>query len=105
MENKKNLKHSLVYFIPWTWFGLFLLIPFLFIVSISFTLPSTGMPPFTSIINLVDNAVNVTLHLDNYIELSHYRIVFYALLNSLQVALITTVICILIGYPMALALA
>ncbi|MDE4984405.1 putrescine ABC transporter permease PotH, partial [Francisella tularensis subsp. holarctica] len=42
--------------------------------------------------------------LSNYIELIHYNVIFISLLNSFKVAFITSVLSILIGYPMALAL-
>ena len=105
MQNvQKNFRHTIVYLIPMVWFVCFLLIPFLFVVSISFTLPANGTPPVTSIMNFHDNSLYFTLHLENYIEVMHYNLIYVSLFNSLEVALVTTILCILIGYPMALAL-
>ena len=105
MQNlQKSYRHTLVYLIPYVWFVVFLLIPFLFVIAISFTIPANGTPPVSSILDYQNDALHLTLYLTNYIELIHFNIIFIALFNSLKVALITTLLCILIGYPMALAL-
>lgn len=105
MQNlEKSFRHTLVYLVPFVWFMVFLLIPFLFVIDISFTLPADGTPPVTSLMQFKDSTVNFTLYLSNYIELIHYNLIFISLLKSFKVAFITTALCILIGYPMALAL-
>ena len=105
MQNlQKSFRHTLVYLIPFVWFIVFLLIPFLFVITISFTIPANGTPPVSSILDCQNNTLHLTLYFTNYIELIHFNIIFIALFNSIKVAFITTLLCILIGYPMALAL-
>ncbi|TDT74549.1 putrescine transport system permease protein [Allofrancisella inopinata] len=105
MQNlQQNIRHTVVYLIPFLWFVIFLLVPFLFVVGISFTLPADGTPPVTALLNYTDQTLYFTFYLKNYIELVHYNLIFVSLFNSLKVAFITTLLCILIGYPMALAL-
>lgn len=105
MQNlQKSLRHSLVYLVPMIWFVIFLLIPFIFVIGISFTLPADGTPPVTSLFDYSNSTIHFTLYLKNYLELIHYNIIFIALFNSLKIAAVTTILCILIGYPMALAL-
>lgn len=105
MQNlQKSLRHRLVYLVPMIWFVVFLLIPFIFVISISFTLPANGTPPVTSLFEYSNSTIHFTLYLKNYLELIHYNIIFIALFNSLKIAVVTTILCILIGYPMALAL-
>ncbi|MGQ4002369.1 ABC transporter permease subunit [Francisellaceae bacterium CB300] len=105
MQNlQKSFRHTLVYLVPFVWFVVFLLIPFLFVIAISFTIPANGTPPVSSILNYQNDTLHLTLYLTNYIELIHFNIIFIALFNSIKVAFITTLLCILIGYPMALAL-
>ncbi|WP_191092565.1 ABC transporter permease [Francisella sp. SYW-9] len=105
MQNlEKSFRHTLVYLIPFVWFVIFLLVPFLFVVGISFTLPADGTPPVTPLLAYKQATIHLTFYLSNYIELIHYNLVFISLLKSFKVALITTALCILIGYPMALAL-
>ena len=100
----KSFRVTLIYLIPFIWFVIFLLIPILFIIAISFTIPVNSTPPVTSILDYQNNTLHLTLYLKNYIELIHFNIILIALFNSIKVALITTLLCILIGYPMALAL-
>jgi putrescine transport system permease protein len=105
MQNlQKSFRHTLVYLIPFTWFVIFLLIPFLFVIAISFTIPANGTPPVTSILDHKNDTLHLTLYLTNYLELVHFNIIFIALFNSIKIAIITTLLSILIGYPMALAL-
>ncbi|MBK2124893.1 ABC transporter permease subunit [Fangia hongkongensis] len=90
--------------IPMLWFIIFLLIPFLFVVAISFTVPANGTPPFSAILSYTDQTLHIILHLENYIHTLHAKLIYIALYDSISVALITTLLCILIGYPIALAL-
>ena len=103
-----NLIHKwqqrFVILVPMLWFMIFLLIPFLFVLTISFTLPEDGTPPFTSIFQYTDHTLHIILHLNNYLQTLSSNLVFIALYDSISVALITTALCIFIGYPMALAL-
>ena len=103
-NSNKNLRNILVYLLPYTWFLIFLLIPFFFVLGISFTLPANNTPPVTTIFSLQDSTLNIILHLDNYLGLLHNKLIYLSLYDSLKVAFITTILCILIGYPMALAL-
>ncbi|APC96237.1 ABC transporter permease [Francisella frigiditurris] len=103
-KSNRNLRNTLVYLLPFSWFIIFLLVPFIFVLGISFTLPANGTPPVTPIILFKDDTLHFTLYLKNYLELLHYNLIFTALYDSIKVALITTILCILIGYPMALAL-
>ncbi|WP_100551437.1 ABC transporter permease subunit [Caedibacter taeniospiralis] len=104
-----NLVHKwqnrFVILVPMLWFMLFLLVPFLFVLTISFTLPADGTPPFTAILEYAEHTLHIILHLDNYLQTLSSNLVFIALFDSLSVAFTTTLLCILIGYPMALALA
>lgn len=103
-KSNRNLRNTLVYLLPFSWFIIFLLVPFIFVLGISFTLPANGTPPVTPILLFKDDTLHFTLYLKNYLELLHYNLIFTALYDSIKVALITTILCILIGYPMALAL-
>lgn len=103
-NSEKRIRHTIVYLIPFIWFIVFLLVPFLFILAISFTLPADGTPPVTSIMSYKDEILHLTLYLNNYIQAIHYNLIFVSLISSLKVAFITTLLCILLGYPMALAL-
>ena len=97
-------QNHFVILVPMLWFMVFLLIPFLFVLTISFTLPTDGIPPFTSIVRYTDHTIHIILHLSNYLQNLNSNLVFIALFDSICVAFFTTSLCIMIGYPMALAL-
>ncbi|MCF6766381.1 ABC transporter permease subunit [Thiotrichales bacterium 19S3-7] len=93
-----------VILVPYLWFILFLMIPFLFVLRISFSIPSDSIPPISPLLVIKDQTINIMLHLSNYLFMIEHNIFFIAVLNSIKMALITTMLCILIGYPMTLAI-
>ncbi len=91
--------------VPYLWLLLFFAIPFLIVLKISFARMAIAMPPYTSILEYIDNALTLRLNLGNYLALiqdSQYGIAY---LSSLRIALISTLLCLLIGYPMAYVIA
>ncbi|WP_119344468.1 ABC transporter permease [Facilibium subflavum] len=98
-------QHRFIIAIPMLWFLIFLLIPFLFVLAISFTIPADGTPPFSALFTYANETLHIILHLSNYIQTLHAKLIYIALFDSVKIAVLTTLMCILIGYPMALALA
>ena len=91
--------------VPYVWLLLFFAIPFLIVLKISFAKMAVAMPPYTSIVEYVDNAFTVNLNLGNYTQLladSQYAVAY---LSSIKIAVISTVLTLLIGYPMAYVIA
>ncbi|MCX8509079.1 MAG: ABC transporter permease [Rhodobacteraceae bacterium] len=83
---------------PYLWLLIFFLIPFLIVVAMSFATPTTTSPPFS---------FGVTGHyLDygNYARLFQDDLYIRAFLTSVKNAATATVLCLLVGYPMALGL-
>ena len=52
-----------------------------------------------------DGQLSITLNLGNFLQLTDDPLYFDAYLQSLQVAAISTICCLLIGYPLAWAVA
>jgi len=86
---------------PYAWLVLFLLVPFLLVLKISFADLKFGVPPYTSLAEFGDEAVNLTLHVRGYVLLFTDSLYIETYLNSVKIALITTFYCMLIGYPIA----
>lgn len=86
---------------PFVWMALFLLVPFLLVLKISFADLRFGIPPYTSFAQWKDQAVTLSLNFSTYVLLFSDSLYIATYLNSIKVAAITTVLCILIGYPMA----
>ncbi|SIT39019.1 putrescine transporter subunit: membrane component of ABC superfamily [Paraburkholderia ribeironis] len=86
---------------PFIWLLLFFLAPFLLVVKISFADSQLGIPPYTRLVTLAENAIHITLDLSHYAFLLTDSLYFATYVNSLVVAAISTLLCLLIGYPMA----
>lgn len=86
---------------PFLWLILFLLVPFLLVLKISFADLRFGIPPYTSLTEIKDQTVSLVLNLRGYDLLFTDSLYIATYLNSVKMALVTTVCCILIGYPMA----
>jgi len=96
---------SLILFIPFFWLLLFFLAPFFIVLKISFAGAVIASPPFTSMIEWVDEGVmNIRVVTDNYAYLWEDDLYVNTYLNSLKISSISTILCLLIGYPMAYAI-
>ena len=91
----------LVIAVPFLWLVLFFAIPFLIVLKISFSHLAIAMPPYTPIVEYVDNWPRLKLNLANYGAIFADSQYAWAYLSSLKIAAISTLLCLLIGYPMA----
>lgn len=86
---------------PFLWLALFLLIPFFLVLKISFAELQFGIPPYTPLAEFQDEVVQFSVHLTGYIRLLTDSLYVETYLSSLKMAAVTTVCCVLVGYPMA----
>ena len=91
--------------VPYLWMLVFFAIPFLIVLKISFSKLAIAMPPYTPVLEFVDNAVSLKLNLSNYINLFTDSLYIQAYLSSIKIAAISTFLALLIGYPMAYVIA
>lgn len=103
LENRAGKR--LVAGIPLFWLVLFFLIPFIIVLKISFSEVRLAMPPFAPLFQWVQGVPRPKLHFGNYGFLFTDPLYITAYLYSIKVALVSTVCCLLIGYPMAYAIA
>lgn len=97
---------SLVTTVPYVWLLLFFLIPFVIVLKISFSTTQIAMPPYLPLVNWAsDKVMQVQLNLGNFAFLVEDDLYWKAYLNSIFVAGVSTVCCLLIGYPFAYAMA
>jgi putrescine transport system permease protein len=105
--SKSGSAKWLVVIIPYLWMVLFFLTPFLIIVKISLSDTAIAMPPYTPVLEgfaAIGDFIS-QLDFENYIFLTEDSLYFNAYVSSLRIALISTFLLLLIGYPMALAMA
>jgi putrescine transport system permease protein len=91
----------LVLAIPWAWLILLLILPALIVVKIAFSYPADSVPPYAPM--LQSDGVHIST--DAFALILSDPLYARALLLSLKVAGLSTAICLLAGYPMALAIA
>jgi putrescine transport system permease protein len=103
--------------VPYVWLLLFFLLPFLILLRISVTDMGNGVDPFAPLIRTVDASWHILLRFGNYVSIFTDTsvgaeagglgdtIYMEAYRTSLKFALLTTLLCLLIGYPFAYFLA
>ncbi|MGV8938473.1 MAG: ABC transporter permease subunit [Allorhizobium sp.] len=97
----------LVVIIPYLWMVLFFLAPFLIIVKISLSDTAIAMPPYVPVLKGFSSIGTFLSGLDfeNYLFLTEDTLYANAYISSLRIASISTLLLLLIGYPIALAMA
>jgi putrescine transport system permease protein len=103
-----SLQHnwkSVVVFIPYFWLLLFFLAPFFIVLKISLAEAAIASPPFQPMTKWVDDSIiQIKLVFDNFVYLWEDDLYFNTYINSVKISSISTVLCLLIGYPMAYAI-
>jgi putrescine transport system permease protein len=95
---------------PYLWMALFFLVPFIFVVKISLSQTAIAQPPYLPVFDLTAGggaikAAFAALSLDNFKLLLSDDLYVFSYLRSLVVAVVSTSILLLIGYPIAYGMA
>lgn len=91
--------------VPMVWLLLFFLVPFLIVLKISFSEALLAMPPYAPLLAWThERVLSIQLHLANYHFLFSDALYLDSFLYSLKVAAVSTALCLLLGYPMALGI-
>jgi len=97
---------SVVTAVPYLWLLLFFLIPFVIVLKISFSSTLIAMPPYEPLLHWTgDKVLQIKLNLGNFAFLVEDNLYWKAYLNSIWVASVSTFFCLLLGYPIAYAIA
>ncbi|NKQ09370.1 ABC transporter permease subunit [Pseudomonas sp. SST3] len=104
-RSRLNSGRRLVIGVPFLWLMLFFLLPFAIVLKISFAEADVAIPPYTDIFAYAEQQLQVVINLGNYIFLSEDDLYWAAYAGSLKIAFFSTLLCLLIGYPMAYAIA
>jgi putrescine transport system permease protein len=89
---------------PYLWMLLFFAIPFAIALKISFSHAQIAMPPYSPLLDWSGKDLTLTLNISNYLYLVQDSLYWSAYLSSLKIAVVSTVLCLLVGYPMAYAI-
>jgi putrescine transport system permease protein len=95
---------------PYLWMLLFFLVPFGFVVKISLSQTAIAQPPYLPVFDLTQGFAAIkpalaALSLDNFRLLVSDNLYILSYLRSLVVALVSTSILLVIGYPIAYGMA
>ena len=105
LRSLQNNWKSVVVFIPYFWLLLFFLAPFFIVLKISLAEPAIASPPYQPMTLWVDDGiVQIKLVFENFVYLWEDDLYFNTYINSIKISSISTLLCLLIGYPMAYAI-
>ena len=90
---------------PYLWLLAFFLAPFGIVGLISLSHAITGQPPYSPVVGFAGGVPEFLGSLDNYAFLLSEPLYARALVSSLRIALVTTLACLLLAYPMAYVIA
>jgi putrescine transport system permease protein len=90
--------------VPYLWLLLFFLIPFVIVLKIGFSETQIALPPYQPIFAWTQQRIlEIKLNVGNFLYLVEDSLYWRAYLNSLKIAAISTLLCLLVGYPIAYA--
>jgi len=105
MRLSQAMGRRLIAGVPTFWLLMLFLIPFLIVFRISFSEVRLAIPPYTPLLSWHHGAPHIEVHWSAYSFLFTDPMYVSSYLYSLKVAAVSTLCCLLIGYPMAYAIA
>ena len=105
-----NFRRTLLIFVPYFWLIFFFLIPFVIVLKISLSDYAISIPPYTPQLDLSAGWAGIkdffgNLDFENFSFLASDPLYYTAYLSSLKIALISTFLTLLVGYPIAYGMA
>src|SRR6266446_2770908 len=91
--------------LPFAWLGLFFLVPLLIVLKISLARSAIGIPPYTPLFFNDGSGLKIQATLANFALLASDDLYLRAYFGALGNAALATGLCVLIGYPIAYAIA
>ena len=105
-----NFRRALIIGLPYIWLLIFFLAPFLIVLKISLSDTAIAQPPYTPILDLSAGWQGIKdfvggLDLESFIWLFQDSLYINAFLSSLKIAVISTFLTFLVGFPIAYGMA
>jgi putrescine transport system permease protein len=109
MTPEPSFWQKLVVRIPYVWLVAFFLVPFLIVLKISLSQTAIAQPPYLPVFDLAAGWQGLRsflagLSLDNYRFLATDPLYIVTYVKSLQIAAFSTLLLLVIGYPIAYAM-
>jgi len=87
--------------IPFLWLTLFFAVPFVLVLKISFADQVMGIPPYSDLVQVKDGVVHFALQLGHFAFLLQDDLYIATYISSLKMAAVSTILCLLLGFPIA----
>lgn len=105
-----NLRRLFLIATPYAWLAFFFLIPFVIVLKIALSDYAISIPPYTPVLDLGQGWAGIrtffdALDFENFTFLASDALYVKAYLSSLKIALISTVITLVVAYPIAYGMA
>jgi putrescine transport system permease protein len=107
---KRSLAQKILVALPYTWLVAFFLVPFLMVFRISVSKSAIAVPPYTPLFHFEAGWRGIQdflagLSLDNYRLLGSDPLYLLSYVKSLEIAAFSTLLLLVIGYPIAYGIA
>ncbi|MDX5359751.1 MAG: ABC transporter permease subunit [Alphaproteobacteria bacterium] len=95
---------------PYLWLLVFFLAPFAIVLKISLSDLAIAMPPYEPVLDVFGGLAGIgdflrALDFENYVWLTQDSLYWRSYLSSVQIAAVSTLLALLVGYPMAYGMA
>ena len=105
-----NYRRLFLIGVPYVWLLALFLVPFIIVLKISLSDIALSLPPYTPTLDLSEGWAGIKdffskLDFDNFLFLKTDPLYWKAYVSSLQIAIFSTAITLLVGYPIAYGMA
>ncbi|MHC1550012.1 ABC transporter permease subunit [Phyllobacterium sp. K27] len=105
-----SVTSRLVISVPYLWLLIFFLVPFIIVFKISLSEVAMAIPPYTPVLDITAGIRSLFNSIsqfswDNYIWLVEDPLYYKAYISSLTIAAVSTLLTLIIGYPIAYGMA
>jgi len=100
-----NIRRFILIAVPYAWLLALFLIPFIIVFKISLSDLALSIPPYSPTAKDGISAMFKAFDLENFVFLASDDLYWRAYLSSLKIALISTILAVFVGYPMAYGMA
>ncbi|MBB4064170.1 ABC transporter permease subunit [Gellertiella hungarica] len=106
MNPLKWVTSRLVILVPYAWLLIFFLVPFFIVFKISLSTTAIQMPPYDPVFDGTGTWEKIKqLSFDNYVWLTEDPLYYRAYISSVIIAAVSTVLTLLVAYPVAYGMA
>lgn len=104
------MRRALLILVPYLWLLALFLVPFAIVLKIALSDYNLSIPPYSPQLDLTEGWQGLrdmfaAFDFENFVFLTEDDLYWKAYLSSLQIALISTLLTLLVGYPIAYAMA